>query len=497
MKESPIDKLRRLDREICMLSHIRAALEWDLETIMPAKAEEERAEELSYVSRLIHEKETSPEIAEAIEAAIPETDADNAIIRIRRRQLREEGALSPELVSALSYETGKAHGAWIAARDSNDWKAFQPSLERLVSLTKEKAAAIGGSAESAYDTMLGVYEEGLTVRTLDPVFAALETAIHRLMDELEGVSTDESFLYRGYDRKKLEAFCRRVITAMGFDWSRGTMGISAHPFTITLGRDDIRITDRFTDKGLFDPISSAMHEAGHALYDQHSSLVPGIRGTSAGRGASTGIHESQSRFWENMMGRSADFWAYMYPVLQEYIAELDGVSEEAFVKAINASHPSAIRVNADELTYSLHIIVRYEVEKAMFSGSVPFSELPGYWNSLSERIIRYRPASGSEGILQDCHWAGGDFGYFPSYAVGNIYAAQFLKAMEKDIGADTVREALRKGEYSVITGWQNRNIWSRGGLYEPGDLVRMVTGSGLDAGCYIDYLETRFRGLYL
>ena len=197
------------------------------------------------------------------------------------------------------------------------------------------------------------------------------------------------------------------------------------------------------------------------------------------------------------MGRSADFWAYMYPVLQEYIAELDGVSEEAFVKAINASHPSAIRVNADELTYSLHIIVRYEVEKAMFSGSVPFSELPGYWNSLSERIIRYRPASGSEGILQDCHWAGGDFGYFPSYAVGNIYAAQFLRAMERDIGADTVREALRKGEYSVITGWQNRNIWSRGGLYEPGDLVRMVTGSGLDAGCYIDYLETRFRGLYL
>ena len=185
MKESPIDKLRRLDREIFMLSHIRAALEWDLETIMPAKAEEERAEELSYVSRLIHEKETSPEIAEALEAAIPETDADKAIIRIRRRQLREEGALSPELVSALSYETGKAHGAWIAARDSNDWKAFQPSLERLVSLTKEKAAAIGGSEGSAYDTMLGVYEEGLTVRTLDPVFAALETAIHRIMEELD------------------------------------------------------------------------------------------------------------------------------------------------------------------------------------------------------------------------------------------------------------------------------------------------------------------------
>ena len=497
MRESSIDKLRRLDREIFMLSHIRAALEWDLETIMPEKAEEERAEELSYISRLIHEKKTSPEMAEAIEAALPETDADKAIVRIRRKQLREEGSLSPELVSALSYETGKAHRTWIAARESNDWKLFQPSLERLVSLTKEKAAAIGGSAESAYDTMLGIYEEGLTVQMLDPVFAELETAIHRIMEELDGVSIDESFLYRGYDRNKLEAFCRRVITAMGFDWSRGTMGISAHPFTITLGRDDIRITDRFTDKGLFDPISSAMHETGHALYDQHSSLVPEIRGTSAGRGASTGIHESQSRFWENMMGRSADFWSYMYPVLQEHIVELDGVSGEAFVKAINASHPSAIRVNSDELTYSLHIIVRYEVEKAMFSGSVPFSDLPGYWNSLSERIIRYKPVSDSEGILQDCHWAGGDFGYFPAYAVGNIYAAQFLRAMERDIGADTVREALRSGRYSVITDWQDRNIWSRGGLYAPGELIRMVTGSGLDAGCYIDYLETRFRGLYL
>ncbi len=495
--ESAAARLRRLDGEIVMLSHIQAALEWDLETGMPAGGEEGRAAELSYLSRLIHEKAVSHEMADTLSALDGEglDDADAAILRIRKKEYLEAVSVPPELVENLALEKGRAHGAWLRARESGDWNIFRPSLERLVALTEEKAAAMYGD-RAPYDTLLSHYEDGMSAAILDPVFMETGRAIHRLLDELSGVRADDSFLHAGYDRGAMEAFCRRVITMMGFDWHRGAMGISAHPFTTVLGPDDVRITERFTDEGLFDPIGSAVHEAGHALYEMHASLNPAIRGTSAGSGVSMGIHESQSRFWENMIGRSPAFWEGMYPVLLEYFPQLSDITAEKFVKAINAFRPSAIRVNADELTYTLHIIVRYEAEKAMFSHSVPFGELPSYWNELSEKILMYRPADDREGILQDCHWAGGDFGYFPSYAVGNIYASSFFAAMRAELGGELDR-ALRSCDYTVITEWQDRNIWHCGGIYEPSELVRRVTGGGLDSACFINYLESRFKGLYL
>ncbi len=497
-KESSIERLRRLDQEIVLLNHIQAMLEWDLETVMPEKAEGERAEELSFISRLIHERVTSPEMSDAIAAAVDEavSEEDAALARIREKAYFSERHVPDELVTALSEAKSAAHSAWLKAREACEWQIFQPALENLVSLVSEKAQAMEPSRDP-YDTMLSHYEHGMSVSVLDPVFESLENGIHRLMDELSGVHPDTSFLSAGYDSAAMEAFCRKVVTKMGFDWSRGRAGVSAHPFTSTLGADDVGITNRFTDEGLFDSIGSAMHEAGHALYEQHASLNERIKGTSVCDGASMGVHESQSRFWENIMGRSYAFWSGMYPELRKYVPALNDVSLDAFVRGINAFSPSAIRVNADELTYSLHIIIRYEVEKAIFAGSVSFSDLPHYWNELSRKILHYEVRNDSEGILQDCHWSGGDFGYFPSYAVGNIYASQFYETMNAELGEENVENALRSGDYFLITGWQNDRIWSKGAIYEPEELVMAVTGRTLDASAYINYLEKRFRGLYL
>lgn len=497
-KGSAVAKLRALDAEIVKLSHIMAVLEWDLETGMPEAAEAERSEQLSLIARMIHDRITSHEMGDTIALAVDEavTQSDSALVRVREKEYFESVNIPSDLVAALSEAKGKAHGAWLKARECDDWSLFQPHLENLVHLSIEREKAKGSDA-SPYDSMLSHYEAGMSVSILDPIFSFLENGMHSLLDKLSNVRVDTSFLYSGYDKGALLSFCDLVMTKMGFDWKRGGRGLSPHPFTSTLGRDDIRITNRFTDKGLFDPISSVIHETGHALYEQNASLNEEIRGTSLSGGASMGVHESQSRFWENVIGRNPEFWKGLYPVLQDYMPSLKAVKLDDFIRAVDFSEPSPIRVNADELTYSLHIIVRYEVEKAMISSSVSFSDLPSYWNELSEKILRYRPRNNEEGILQDCHWAGGDFGYFPSYAIGNIYASQFFEAMNNDLGSENVTAALLSCDYSPITAWQSRNIWSLGAIYEPADLVKRVTGHEIDASCYMNYLEKRFVELYL
>ena len=497
-KESAVSRLRALDSEIVLLSHIQSTLEWDMETGLPAKGISERSEALSYISGIIHEKATSPELGEILSevSACELSDADKALLRIRKKVYQEESGTPSDLVNALAAAKGKAHGAWVRAREENSWSLFQPSLESLVALTKEKASCMKPDVQP-YDTMLSFYEEGMAVAVLDPLFEGLVEGIHSLMGDLSSVTVDDSFLFCGYDGDAMRAFCHEVLSFMGFDWSRGRTGESPHPFTITLGSDDIRITNRFSDAGLFDPIGSALHEGGHALYEMHASLPNWARGTSLAAAASMGVHESQSRFWENIIGRSASFWTGMYPILRKYIPSLASVSLVDFVKAINRSRSSAIRVNADELTYSLHIAIRYEIEKAMFSASVPFSSLPELWNELSRKILFYTPKNNSEGILQDCHWAGGDFGYFPSYTVGNIYASQFYMAIVDDLGEDAFNEALVSRDYAPIRTWLDGNIWSCGALYEGSELVKRVTGSAIDVSCYISYLCNKFRELYL
>lgn len=496
-----LNALKAEDRKIVILSHSYAILSWDFETACPEKAAEERAEQLTLLSLMIHEKVTSDYVESLVSSITDESDfsdAEKALVREWRKTLVQEKAIPSELVARLSRLEAECHVKWLEAREKSDFSVFEPSLSAMIDAQKEKAGCIAPD-KLPYDALLDLYEPGITVADLDPLFDSLEKSIHEIMDKTgeASASVDDSFLLAPYEEKALHEFCVEVVTRMGFDFTRGAIGLSAHPFTTTLGRDDVRITTRYTDEGLFDPIGSLVHEAGHALYEQNVSLNPEIRGTSLADGVSMGIHESQSRFWENFMGRRESFWSYWYPVIQDRIPTLKDVSFASFLKAVNKSMPSAIRVNADELTYSLHIILRYRLEKALFNGEIAVHDIPEYWNMMSKQILRYAPKNDAEGCLQDCHWSQGSFGYFPTYALGNVYAAMFLEQMICDLGGEeNFERMISSGDYSRITGWQKEKIWYNGKVYMPKDLLRRVTGKELTLEPYVKYLSDKFEKLF-
>ena len=519
-EKEALSVLRETDKEVVRLSHISAVLGWDQDTVMPISAESERGEQFALLSSIIHQKSTSKELEEAIGilsdwesgcssnisneqvSSLSSSDfslslSDKALLRYWKKELRNSKRLSSKLVHELSLATNNAHHAWVNAREKSDFSIFEPALKKVIDLTKEKMSLLSDGRD-LYDTALDLYEEGMDRKTIDSLFDELESTIHGLMDKLDCVQVDDSFLFKKYKVENLHGFCLNTIDRMGFDHNRGIVGITPHPYTTSLGVDDHRISTRYTDDGLFDPIGSIIHETGHALYELCASSQPLIRGTSIGQGVSMGIHESQSRFWENIMGRSRAFWKYQYPLLQKEIDTLKDVDLDSFVRAINKSKPSAIRVNADELTYNLHIILRYRIEKELFDGTLSVHDLPVRWNELSKDIIRYEVKNDSEGVLQDVHWSQGDIGYFPTYAIGNIYSAAFYFAMCNDLGGkERVDNYLSSGDYSKITSWQCDNIWKWGGIYPPSVLLERVTHSKVDVEPFKEYLVTKFSQLYL
>lgn len=494
-----LELLKSQDKKIMQLKGIEALLSWDQETILPEKANDYRSEQMGLISSIIQEEATKDNLRNAVEVLSGDDSLsleDKALVRYYNRFFQGEANLPVNLVKQEGELLGKSHQAWVKARQNDDFAAFAPYLSALIELAKKKAKIIAPEKNS-YDALLDLYEEGLNQEMLDPLFDDLKRSTHELMDKIKSAKVNDEFLFKPYDEKALHSFSLELNKKMGFDYLRGYVALSAHPFTTSIGPDDVRITTRYTDPSLFDPISSIVHETGHALYDSHASLNPAIRGTSIGQGVSMGIHESQSRFWENMMGRSYAYWQSMYPSLQECIPHLRDVSLEDFYKAINKVNPSAIRVNADEVTYNLHIILRYEMEKLLFNGEYNINELPQKWNELSKQIIRYEVKNDSEGILQDVHWAGGLFGYFPTYSLGNLYSATFRKKMIEDFGGeDNLNAILKSGSWCEITKWQNENIWKYGGIYTPSQLVERVSGKSLDADAFKVYLIEKYTRIY-
>lgn len=494
-----LSALRKEDNKILRLGHVMSVLGWDQDTVMPPSASIERGEQFALLSSLMHEASTSKRMEEIISSldGVELSGADKALYRYWKKEVTNQKKLPVKLVEDMAIAHNEAHSAWIEARANNSWKIFEPALERVVDLTKEQASRLG-DGKDLYDTLLDLYEEGMSKEIIDPVFDDLKDTIHSLMDKLESVEVDDSFLYEKYDQKALHSFCMDLIDRMGFDHNRGVVGITEHPYTTALGVDDHRISTRYTDDGIFDPIGSIVHETGHVLYEMSATMNPEIRGTNLAQGVSMGVHESQSRFWENIMGRSRAFWTYQYPNLQKALPHLHDISLDLFLRAINKSHPSAIRVNADELTYNLHIMLRYQIEKMLFSGEISVSDIPNVWNGLSSSLIRYEIKSDLEGALQDVHWSQGSIGYFPTYSLGNIYSASFYNKMCEDLGGkDKVNHYLSSGDYSRITAWQCDNIWSKGMLLPPGELVESVTGAKVDASAFKEYLVTKFSDLYL
>ena len=303
---------------------------------------------------------------------------------------------------------------------------------------------------------------------------------------------DDSFFKKHFVAADQESFSRYALEKIGYDFEAGRLDVSTHPFTIELGVGDIRITTRYLENEFRSALFSCIHEGGHAIYEQ--DIPASLVGTALGHGVSMGIHESQSRFYENLIGRSREFWMYFLPETKKRFPQFDGVSLEAFYRGINTVEPSLIRVEADELTYSLHVIIRFEVEQAIFNGNAEVGDLPALWNSKYKAYLGIEPGNDAEGVLQDMHWSGGSFGYFPSYALGNLYGAQFLHTLKKDIS--DIYAHIAAGDFSPLHGWLKDNIHVHGAIYEPGVLVKKVTGEPLNAQYFIDYLNQKYSEIY-
>lgn len=499
-REQALRRLEELDREIVLLSHIEGVLAWDQEHVPPAGVEE-RARQSGLLERKIHELAVSDEMGNLLadlgasdasedgESALD--DRSRAMVRNYYRSWRRERKLDADFVQKFSETTGKAHQVWVAARNEDDFSLYEPVLSEIISLVRRKVGMYGYE-QDPYDPLIDLFEPGTTTAEVTRVFSRMQRDLLQILDRLRDRGPiDDSFLYGKYPEDKQAVFSREILHAMGFDWNRGAMGVSTHPYTITLGSDDIRITTRYTEPSVASPLFSTIHEGGHALYELGASNER-TRGTCLANGASLAFHESQSRLWENIIGRSRPFWTHFFPRFKElFPIQLEGVDAEHFVAAVNCVKPSCIRVNADEVTYSLHIILRFELERELLSGNLAVHDLPGAWNDNMEKLLGIRPKNDREGVLQDVHWSMGELGYFPTYALGNLYGAQIFHTMKQELDVDAV---VSTGDFALIRSWLDRNIYRYGSMHRPKDLLKQVTGEDLDARYYREYLSEKYLG---
>jgi carboxypeptidase Taq len=502
--EDPLYQLKQHDKEIKLLIHCRALLDWDQETYMPEKAIDERAEQIALLERLIHERVTSPAMGSLLEKIgvndeNPDgpgkyTDIERALVREMYRRYRKAIKLPDILVAEIAQKACIAQSRWAVAKRESDFTLFAPHLQTLVSLIREKADHLGYNTDP-YEPLLDDYEPWMDPVDLDRLFENLKPELKVLQQHIteKGRKIEKGFLSREYAEEKQKTFGLFILEKMGFDERKGRLDISAHPFTTSAGSSDVRLTTRYNRHNLNTGVFGIIHECGHGLYDLGFSRA--LWQTLLANGTSLGIHESQSRLWENIIGKGLPFWQAFYPRLQALFPEsLGDVDVINFYRGINAVEPSFIRVEADELTYNLHIILRYTLEKALINEELTVHELPEAWREESAKLLGIKPERDADGVLQDIHWSGGAFGYFPTYTLGNLYSAQFYMTMKKEI-AD-IEEEVKKGNLLVIRDWLTHNIHIHGSVYPALKLCRKVTGEELNPHYFIAYLTQKYGEIY-
>ena len=494
------DELIRRSKEASLLGSCASLLAWDERTYMPKGGVAHRAEQLALLAGMIHDLDTAPEIdgllADVEGSDLVKDPGSAAAVNAReiRRRYDRSARLPKRLVEALARAVPPARQAWAEARKALSFETFRPFLEQIVELKRQEAAALA-DGEVAYDALLEEYEPGATAESLRRVLGGLRDALVPLVRAIadSGRRPDASILERDFPVARQEALGKAAASAIGFDFGRGRLDVTAHPFCTGIGPGDTRLTTRYNQNHFSEAFFGTMHEAGHGIYDQGCDERQ--FGTPMGSGVSLGIHESQSRMWENFVGRSRGFWRYFFPRTQRAFPEaLGDVSQEAFFFSINFVRPSFIRVEADEATYNLHILLRFELEQALIAGDFPASELPGIWNERFERDFGMRPPNDALGCLQDIHWSIGGIGYFPTYALGNLYAGQFFEQAQADLG-DLERQ-FEKGAFGALKDWLTEKIYRQGMRYQAGDLVKEVTGKPLSHRPLIDYLKSKYSRLY-
>ncbi|MCG8478236.1 MAG: carboxypeptidase M32 [Spirochaetales bacterium] len=504
--EQTLAELKALDKEARLLEHVSATMSWDQETYMPPRAVDERAEQVALLQGLIHERITSPRVGELLAAAgaDPTSDEievsvdglgeiDNAFLREKRRQYRLATRLPTRLVRELAETGSRGQNAWAGARKADDYETFKPWLAKLIALNRETADALGYEA-CRYDALLDQYEPYARTAEVADVFGRVRAGLVDLVEKIGAVrQVDDSFFNARFAEEQQDEFGRMVMTSLGYDTSRGRLDKSAHPFTTMLGGDDIRITTRYDESLVASGLFSTIHETGHALYEL--GVDPALHGTLLAEGTSLGIHESQSRMWENMIGRSRHFWNHWLPTVRKlFPAQLSSVGLDDFYRAVNKVEPSFIRVEADEVTYGLHIILRFELEQALIDDDLSVDDLPGAWNEKMHELLGITPPTDAQGVLQDVHWSFGAFGYFPTYALGNLYAAQFFSRMEREI--PDLWKQVASGETRPILDWLGEHIHRHGKARSAGRLIRDVCGGDLDPRFFLDYLNEKYGALY-
>lgn len=489
-----------LTSHIEKMAALRAALtlfDWDTETTAPPKSLELTARMVGQLSSLDFEALVNDEVRKLLQRLAEADDltpAQAAVVRLLRKELENMEKIPPKEYRAFCELQARATSVWAQAKQNDDFDAFAPVLADMIGYVKKFAGYRRKEGQSLYDAELNEYEEGFTKEVLDPFFALLKEKIVPLLKKAaaKNASFDKSVLRRRFEIEKQKEFNRWLAGYIGFDFDRGVMAESEHPFTTELHNHDVRITNHYHEEAVENAIFSTIHEGGHAIYEMN--VADELTQTPAGGGASCGMHESQSRFMENMLGRSHAFWEPVYPKLKEYFPEqLGELALNDFVRLINKAEPSLIRTEADELTYCLHVMIRYELEKELIDGDLSAEELPQAWNDRYEAYLGVRPQNDREGVLQDIHWSQGSFGYFPSYALGNAFAAQIYHAMKKDLA---VEECLRNGDLRPIRDWLKEKIHRFGQVKKTRQLLREATGEDFNPQYYIDYLTEKFTKLY-
>jgi carboxypeptidase Taq len=496
------EPLSQLKDRLARLTDIRAAtavLEWDQETYMPDGGTESRGDQLSTLEGLAHEYVTSDEIGSLLYALKPgldemDYDSDEAsIVRVALREHEKLVKVPASLIEEIAKVGALGFQAWGQAREQDDFGIFEPHLSRLVELKKQWASCFDPE-ENLYDPLLDDYEPGITHEQIGAIFAGLKPrliALVRAISENRD-AVDDSALAGEFEIGAQRAFGERVAAKLGYRFENGRLDESAHPFTTHFSRWDVRITTRYSTSNLMRSLMGTIHETGHALYEQNTS--PTLYRTGLGSGASTAVHESQSRLYENIVGRSRPFWAYFYPQLQEAFPHFKQVEEEAFYRAINKSGPSLIRVDADEVTYGLHVILRFELENDLINGRVRVADLPDEWNSRMEAYLGIVPPNDTLGVMQDVHWSRGYFGYFPGYLLGNLLSAQLWERMIADM--PDLSAQIEAGQFEAILAWLGEHIHRHGMKFTLPELTERVVGGELDWLPYIQYLERKFGEIY-
>ncbi len=498
--EEKFQQLKKRLSEVSAINSAAAVLGWDQQVNMPTGGAGARAAAISAVEELSHVKFTADETGSLIAACyawaqdLGEDSFEASYLRAAKRDYDIARKLPAEFVGEFSRTTSAAIDAWGKARANSDFKAFSPHLQKILDLNLRKAQILGYKA-SPYDALLDLYEPGATKAGLEPVFKKLADGLKPLIKEINARagSVSNDIIKGDFDEEAQFALTNEIVAALGYDFSRGRQDRSAHPFTTDFSVNDVRITTRTERNYLPASIYGSIHECGHALYGQGTPQEFDF--TPLAGGASLGVHESQSRFWENIVGRSLPFCRWLLPLLRKHFpGKFDKVNAEELYVAVNRSAPSMIRVESDEVNYNLHILLRFEIETALLEGRLKVSDAPEYWNTKMQEFFGITPAKASEGILQDIHWSLGVIGYFPTYTLGNLISAQLAEKLSKDLPG--WKQLPEKGEFSPILGWLRKHVHSQGRKYLPAQLLQRELGEPVRVEPFLNYIKAKYSAIY-